>query len=258
MEKNINKNVPTGCTHQAAKTIFQVNHNAVCALQVGDYAAAISHLQHAMTWIRDVVHDPAQRGFTMVPIPGYGCQAEKEVFDYVSILSVPAFKFQEEFPSPNLDTTTPFPFFDGAIITPYLNYDGTGGLRLTCALILFNLGLCFHHREISNGTMNPEKLGIAIKFYERALRILQVEGAALSDGPLDGATVLLLALFSNMGSLLYRQGNDEECRDCYFGIQELLASPYTQQLAQSRADVAFFYQNFLFRLENTFFKAPAA
>ena len=245
----------TGTNNSDAKTVFEVNSRAVTALQVGNHPEAISHLQRAMTWIRDIVHDPAQPGFTMVPIPGYGDQVNRDVVDEVSILSVPSVIDQAVFPSPSLDTSTPFQFFDGVFLTPYLNYEGTKGLRLTCAFVLYNLGFCFHHREVVNGTMNPDKLRVATKFYSRGLRIL--DGTA-HDTRQDDMIVLLLALFSNLGQLSTRLGDTEDCRNCFCWIQSLLANPRTRLLAQTRPDVAFFYQNNLLWVENNFNKAPAA
>lgn len=234
------------------KTVFQMNSSAVSAIQDGNYAEAIMELQDAMIKMRDIVHDPAQAGFQMVPVSGYGCQADREVYEEVSVVSVPARKFQADFPTPNSDMTTPFQFFDGVFLTPYLNYQGTRGLRLTCAFVLYNLGFCFQHREVVNGTMNPEKLRCAVKFYTRGIRILDGEEFQ-SD-----VTIMLLALYNNLGQVLSRLGSLDDCNYCVRWIQSLLASPYTRFLAQARADVAFFYENNVLWAENSFCKAAAA
>lgn len=237
------------------KTVFQLNSEAITSLQEGSYPDAIAKLQNAMTRMRMTIQDPSQPGFRLVPIEGYGSQSDNEVLEDVSIISVPARKDQDDFSSSPMLQDTLFRTFDMAFISVFLNYQGQRGIRLTCAFLSYNLGMCFHHREVSNGTMRPEKLRIALKFYTRALRIID---GAFDDGRLDDMTVLLLAIFTNMGHLYHHFGNDSECLHCLTWIRNLLSCTESWALAQTRSDMAFFYDNSPTMVDNAFNKAAAA
>lgn len=238
------------------KTVFQLNNEAITVLQQRKYSDAISKLQAAIVWMRNLVHDPTRSSFELLPVKGYGSQAENESIQDISILSVPADMESLELGSQmDMDNVgSPFEFFDMCFVTTFLDYQGTRGQRLTTSFVLYNLGLCFHRREITNATMKDENLRTALKFYGKALRIID---GAFDDGRYEDMTLLLLAIFNNMGYLHAYFGDMSDTRHCILWMRRLLSTHEAFMLGNSRSDFAFFYGNTLL-VDNGFEKAAAA
>jgi hypothetical protein len=252
---------------EEGKTVFAWNSEAIASLQQGKYAKAMSQLQAATAALRTITQDG--RGFRLLPITGYGSQAENDVLEDVAIVSMstvmPSSGASPEMHSDNeaLDTDTNlFRPYGSAFVTPYINYQGVRGLQLTCSLVLYNMALCIHMWEVSKtsgmnsgSNMNAHNLRRALNLYSRSLQVI---AGAPGDGRPEEVSLLMLALYNNLGNLHSYLGMIDECRQCLAWVRHLLERHQQLHPDKVQSDIAFFGLNVMSLTDSVFDKAAAA
>jgi hypothetical protein len=252
---------------EEGKTVFAWNSEAIASLQQGKYVEAMSQLQASMAALRTTTRDG--RGFRLMPITGYGSQDGNDVLEDVAIVSMatvlPNGSASPEMQSDNqaLDTDTNlFRPYGSAFVTPYINYQGVRGLQLTCSFVLYNMALCIHLWEVSktsgmnsSSNMNAHNLRRALKLYTRSLQVIT---GAPGDGRPEEVSLLMLALYNNLGNLYSYLGMIDECRQCLVWVRHLLERHQQLHPDAVGSDMAFFYLNVMSLTESIFDKAAAA
>lgn len=250
------------------KTVFEWNNEAIVLLQDNKHDEAIVKLSKIASKLQQYAQDPTWEGFHLKPGSGYGSQSGKDVLDEIVLMAVPVTRqlSSNQSSGPPIEATTSnpatqynvFAFFDQAFVTVFHNYQGTKGQRLVWSSLLYNIGLCYHHRELQSGaTPSQRGLKIALDYYKAALQV--VEGH-YDDGKPEDILLLLLALFNNMGHIYSNfLSGIMETRHCANWIRTLLESNCCESFLRQGGDVGFFCLSALLMLADIPFSyAPAA
>lgn len=266
------------------ETVFEMNSYAVFRLQQWRYTEAIAKLHEAMATLHRIeeqgrLHPLDPPGFQLRTDMGYGGQMDNEIVQEITLLAASIDKSQythqiqyqhlSGHPEDDLledssavdvsrEDNTCFEIFEMAFCTLYLNHKGTRGLRLTWCFVMYNLALCYHHREFvqsSKTCVKTANLQSALHLYYAALQIIR---AAPQDGKPEDVTLLTLAICNNMGHIYCHLCNVRESRRCVRALQSVLRSADIERQVQTQKDISFFMISAITPPELLFQKAPAA
>ena len=239
--------------------VFELNSRAVCQMQEGKYDEATATLQQAAVGLRAIAASRA--GFPRIAAAGYGSQQGREPLMDVSLLTSPVVRDHVN-PTEASKVVTEsivgdalhFQLFEMAFLTPYWHYEGTRGVGLSLAFVLYNLAICRHHKEIKLGTMKKGVLMTAARWYLTAMRIIR---ANLRDAELKDVVMLNLACINNLGHLYSHLQMLDEAQNCMAQLRSALYST-PREVAEAIGCYEFFRLTGLAIPEDIYNKAPAA
>jgi len=150
-----------------------------------------------------------------------------------------------------------FPFFNRAFIIMEQDEDRTSSnlsQSETTALLLYNMGLCFHHKGVTRGGSGC--LDRALEFYQLTFRTIN-EGQS-EDEYSELSRFILLALATNMGHVYSHFFDTDEAYACREMLAELLASVSPDSPFMNEDEYLFFFLTMYVYDDFELVAAPAA
>jgi hypothetical protein len=247
--------------------VIDLSNSAVASLQQGRHKQAVTLLRTAITEFKDHfvvrtqgprfsessvnMHPDATASSAITPCNGedgdYGLASSIKVSqkqDKPAIQSVPI--WTEESFAQKHDKTLIFMYGQALVLARVDHCKET-----LIAVVLYNMALANHALAIEKDAFSL--LTVALKFYGKAVAILQGQNDFNVNASNTSNYWMLLALYNNMAQIYFSQACSEKLRQCIGSMQTLLAA---ETMAHGINDCAFFLRNVM--LELRVITAPAA
>ena len=144
----------------------------------------------------------------------------------------------------------------------YLNHAGPRGFQFTNAFVLYNVALCYHHREFTeqlppkDARTQVRNLNMALRLYEAAWQVIR--GAPDGDCRPADLVLLTLAVLNNMAHIHCHLCNVPAAKWCTQALRATVSAGDTTRHIRTQPDIAFFMMLAAMPPELLFSKAPAA